>query len=324
MHAISRGWTQEEKSPKNVLFRVLALAFCTYRLNICCLCFMDAKAAQSPAWIKFLAWFEVNKKRLLIGTVIGLAVGVLIGVVIYYQSQREVRASEALSEVKTPMNPTTALPAGTAAAYERIAREHKGTQAGGRALILAGTTLYMQGAYDDAQKMFEQFAREYPASPFMPDALFGIASSLEAKGKPADAIAKFEELRRRYGKSSVIDETKLALGRIYEEQNKPAMALDLYDELVKANQFSGIGSEAGLRMEDLLNQHPELKKTNAPIMTPPPMTRPTNLATRMTNRPQIMMTNLVRRTSNVPSIVMTNRPGTTGGAPLKLNIITNK
>ena len=177
----------------------------------------------------------------------------------------------------------------------------------------------------EAQKYFEQFTHEYPASPFVPEALFGIASCLDAKKKPADAIAKFEELRRRYGKSSVMDETKLALGRLYEEQNKPAMALDLYDELVKANQYSGIGSEAGLRMEDLLNQHPELKKTNAPIMMPPPATRPTNLAVRMTNRPQITMTNLTRRTSAAPSMIFTNRPSTTGGpAPLKLNISTNK
>jgi len=286
--------------------------------------FMDAKAAQSPGWIKFLAWFEVNKKRLLIGTVIALVVGLAIGLAIYYQSQREVRASEALSEVKTPINPTSPIPSGTAAAYQRIAREHKGTQAGGRALIMAGTTLFMQGDYDEAQKVFEQFAREYPASPFVPEALFGVASCLDAKKKPAEAIAKFEELRRRYGKSSVMDETKLALGRLYEEQNKLTMALDLYDELVKANQYSGIGSEAGLRMEVLLSEHPELKKTNAPIMTPPPMTRPTNLAMRMTNRPQITMTNLTRRTSTVPSMILTNRPGTTGAAPLKLNINTNK
>jgi len=286
---------------------------------------MDAKAAQSPGWIRFLAWFEVNKKRLLIGTVIALVLGLTIGFSVYYQSQREVRASEALSEVKTPMNPSTPPAPGTAAAYQKIAREHKGTQAGGRALIMAGTTLFVQADYDEAQKCFEQFAREYPASPFVPEALFGIASCLDAKKKPADAIAKFEELRRRYGKSSVMDETKLALGRLYEEQNKPAMALDLYDELVKANQYSGIGSEAGLRMEDLLNQHPELKKTNAPIMMPPPATRPTNLAVRMTNRPQITMTNLARRTSSVPSTILTNRPQTTGApAPLKLNISTNK
>ena len=76
---------------------------------------MDAKAAQSPGWIKFLAWFEVNKKRLLVGTVIALVLGLTVGLAIYYQSQREVRASEALSEVKTAVNPTAPVPPGTAA-----------------------------------------------------------------------------------------------------------------------------------------------------------------------------------------------------------------
>ena len=286
---------------------------------------MDAKTAQSPGFVRFLAWFEVNKKRVVIGAIIVVVLGAGIGLALNYQSQREVRASEALSEVKLPINPSSPIPVGTAAAYERIAREHRGTQAGGRALILAGTALFMQTNYDDAQKLFEQFAREYPASSFVPEALFGVASCLDAKKKPAEAISKFEELRRRYGKSSVLDETKLALARLYEEQNKPAVALDLYDELVKANQYSGIGSEAGLRMEDLLSQHPELKKTNAPIMPAPTIIPGTNLATRMTNRPAITLTNLTRRTSNVPTIVMTNRPPATGGpAPLKLNITTNK
>src|ERR1041384_6742833 len=132
---------------------------------------MDAKAAHSPGMIRFLAWFEVNKKRVLIGTIVVLAVGLAVGLVIYYQSQREVRASQALSEVRTPISPTALPAAGTAEAYKKIAQEHKGTQAAGRALIMAGTTLYIQGQYDEAQKLFEQFARDYPASPFVPEAL---------------------------------------------------------------------------------------------------------------------------------------------------------
>src|SRR4051812_36129609 len=164
------------------------LAFLILRRNIDTL-YMDAKAAQQPGMIRFLAWFEVNKKRVLIGTIIVLVVGLVIGLAIYYQSQREVRASAALSEVHTPMNPTAAPAPGTAEAYKKVAEEHKGTQAAGRALILAGTTLYTQGQYEEAQKLFERFARDYPGSPFVPEALYGIASSLDAEKKPADAIA---------------------------------------------------------------------------------------------------------------------------------------
>ena len=268
--------------------------------------------------IRFLAWFEVNKKRVLIGTLVVVAVALVVGLTIYYQSQREVRASEALSEVHTPASPTAPLPAGTAEAYKKIVQEHKGTQAAGRALIMAGTTLYTQGQYDEAQKLFEQFARDYPASPFVPEALYGVASSLDAQKKPADAIGKFEELRRRYAKSSVMDQTKLALGRLYEEQNKPAQALELYDELTKGNQFTGIASEAGLRMEDLLAAHPELKKTNAPIITPPSLLNTNIMVRALTNR-MATGTNANRQT-----IIVTNAPKTGGPAPVKLNVTTNK
>jgi len=175
---------------------------------------MDAPATQSAGLIKLLAWFEVNKKRVLIGAGVALVVGLGIFLAVNYQSQHEVRASEALSEVKVPMSPMTPPAPGTADAYLKVARDYKGTQAGGRALILAGTTLFVQGQYDDAQKAFEQFARDYPASPFVSEALFGVASCLDAKKKTAEATAKFEELRRRYGKSSVMDETKLALARL--------------------------------------------------------------------------------------------------------------
>ena len=64
--------------------------------------------------------------------------------------------------------------------YLRVANEHKGTQAAGRAIMLAGTTLFAQGQYEDAQKQFEKFTREYPASSFVPEALYGVASCLEA------------------------------------------------------------------------------------------------------------------------------------------------
>lgn len=280
---------------------------------------MEAKAAPTPGIIKFQAWFEVNKKRVLIGAVIVLVAGLATGLAINYESQKEVRASEALSEVKIPLSSTLLPGSGTADAYLQVARAHKGTQAAGRALIMAGSTFFIQEQYAEAQKQFEQFVREYPASPFVPEAHFGIASSLEAQKKPLEAIAKLEELRRRYAKSSVMDETKLSLARLYEEQNKPAQAVELYDELVKANQYGGIGSEAGLRMEDLLLQHPELRKTNAPpIITSTPGRPNTNVTVRMmTNRPQVTITNMTRRTSSVP-MMMTNR------APLKVNINTNK
>src|SRR6266850_2631792 len=290
---------------------------------------MDAKSAQphgrpvpTPGLIRFQAWLLVNKKRVLIGSIIVLALGLAVGSAVTYQSQREIRASQALSEIKTPNSAALPPLPGTADAYMKVAREHKGTQAGGRALLLAGTTFFVQGQYDDAQKAFAQFARDYPASPFVPQALYGVATSLEAQKKPGDAIAKFEELRRRYAKSPVMDDTKLSLGRLYEEQDKLPQALDLYEELVRANQYTAIGSEAGLRMEDLLARHPELKKAPpTPIQVPTPGGPNSNVSVRMlTNRPPLNFSNMVRRTSSVPGMVLTNKAITTGAAPMRLNI----
>jgi tetratricopeptide (TPR) repeat protein len=289
---------------------------------------MDAPATQSAGFIKFQAWFEVNKKRALIGAAVAVVLGVAIFLAINYQSQREGRASEALSEIKVPPSPMSPPPPGTVDAYLKIARDYKGTHAGGRALIHAATTLFVQADYDEAQKLFEQFAREYQASPFAAQAMFGVAECLDAKKKTAEAIAKLEELRRRYGKSSVIDEVKLALGRLYEEQNKPAQAWELYDELLKANQFggqfSGIGSEAGMRMQELELKHPELKKTPPPMTPPVAMQQNTNLMVRMMTNPPTG-TNISRTTSSIPRILMTNINRATGGTSIpKINVTTNK
>src|SRR6266436_1254970 len=113
---------------------------------------MEAQTSQSAGMIKLLAWFEINKKRVLIGAAVAVVVGLGIFLAMNYQSQREERASEALSEIKVPMNPMTPAPPGTTDAYVKIARDYKGTQAGARALILAGTTLFAQNQYDEAQK----------------------------------------------------------------------------------------------------------------------------------------------------------------------------
>jgi outer membrane protein assembly factor BamD (BamD/ComL family) len=252
---------------------------------------MDAQQTQptqpSDSFYSFMAWLEVNKRKVMIWAAAALAVVVVAIIVISYQTQKERRASEALSNVRAPSSSASgSVPAaGAAEAYLRVAKDHSGTQAGARALLLAATAKFQDGAYADAQKYYEQFTREYPESRWLPQAYFGVASSLDAQGKTADATKQFEELRRRYPNDPVMDETKLALARLYENQNRPADAFKLYDDLVKANQFSGLGSEAGLRQAELLEKHPELAKTNLPpAMSPTPMMSFTNLMPQATNR----------------------------------------
>jgi len=248
---------------------------------------MDAQQTQpSDGFYNFLAWLEVNKRKVMLWAAAAVVVVLVAVVVISYQAQKERRASEALSNVRAPSTAANAPSAGVAAdGYLKVAKEHAGTQAGARALLLGAAAKFQDGAYADAQKYYEQFMRDYPDSRWVPQAYFGHASSLDAQGKAADSTKQFEELRRRYPNDPVIDETKLALARLYETQNRPADAYKLYDELVKANQFSGLGSEAGLRQTELVEKHPELAPTNQPpAMNALPMMSLTNMMPHATNR----------------------------------------
>lgn len=264
----------------------------------------SSSSTSNDSLLKFLAWLEQNKKRVaLISSVVVVVVG-LIAAIVYYQSQKEVRASEALSDVRVPFNPTTPTPPGTVEAYLKVAQDYEGTTAAGRALLEAGSLLYIQGKYPEAEARYKQFLSEYPESPFLQQGMLGLASALDAEGKPTEAIAKYEELRRRFPTDSVIDETKLALGRLYEKQN-PADAVKLYTELTALGSQSGVGSEAGIRLADLMEKHPELAKTNAPPapMTPPQPKVPQASITRTppTNRVVMAITNL----QNQPSTTIT-------------------
>ena len=287
---------------------------------------MDAQQqTQSDGYYNFLAWLEVNKRKVMIWAA-AAAVAVIVAVaVISYQQQKERRASEELSDVRAPSTAVGAPTAGSADAYLKVSKDHAGTEAAGRALLLAAATKFQEGAYADAQKHYEQFIRDYPASRWLAVAHFGVASSLDAQGKTADATKQFEQVRRQFPNDAVTDETKLALARLYETQNRPAEAYKLYDELVKANQFSGLGSEAGLRQAELVEKHPELAKTNLPpaMTTLPPITM-SNMMAQGTNRPPTNRVQ-IRPMTNVMQRPATNVPptGTTQVVNIPLTTPTN-
>jgi len=281
---------------------------------------MDSDATQSDSYLRFVTWVQANSKRLIIGTVIVLAAIAVIAFISYEQGQKEVRASHALANVAVPLSPTAPMRPGTVEAYLKVAKDHAGTKAGARALLQAGAAYFVEGNYADAQKTFEQFLKDYPASEWIPQAHFGIASSLDAQGKTADAVAKFEEMRRRFANDATSDEVKLALARLFETQNKPADAHKIYSELVQANAYSGMGSEAGVRKEELEKKFPELAKTNAPMtslqQTLMPLTGVTNQPAP-TNR-VITIDNTIRTATNAAAQAATNVQGVITNAPLLL------
>src|SRR3954467_11627834 len=181
---------------------------------------MDSQSAPaSSGWLSFLAWFEVNRRRVLIGAGIALVVGLAVALFVYTESQKEIRASNALSEVRNSYAPGQPNPPGLADAYFKIAKDYSGTKAGARAALMGASALFVEGNYSAAQQKFEQYIKDYPESPWLAQAHFGIAACLDAQKKYSEAASKYEELRRRYPNDAVADETKLALGRVYEAQN---------------------------------------------------------------------------------------------------------
>ncbi len=271
---------------------------------------MDSEVARSAWFYDLVAWLQLNRKRVLIGAVVALVVAVAASAMIYTQNQKEVNASEALSEIRAPMNPATPPPPGLVDAYLKIARDYAGTKAAARALLVAGGALYVEGNHAEAQKLFERVTREYPESPWLAEANYGIAATLDAQQKIPEATAKYEELQRRFPNQAVIDEAKLGLGRLYEVQNKPAQALKLYEELLRANPYGGIAQEAGIRHTEIIEKHPELAMTNALALAPSPLPTPSNPPVKAsTNKSGIVITNLLKTpAANTPGAPATNAP----------------
>ena len=233
---------------------------------------MSAHATESARMIDFLAWVEVNKKRLLIGAV---AVGAAIAAYAIYQwhsNQAEADASAALLRVHRVGAGEEGAPEASAQALLRIAAEYPGTGAGARALLLAGEALFKQGSYSEARTQFEGFLRNYADNPLAPIAALGAAVCLDSMNKTNEAATAYQDVVNRFAGAAVVGQAKLGLARLQEARNDPAQALKIYDELIRPSAQTVWSSEAGQLRQQLLARHPELAKTNAPASGAPGLT----------------------------------------------------
>ncbi len=280
--------------------------------------------ATGVDWVKVLAWLDVNKKRVITWTTATVVVVTIVALFIYNEYQKEVRASHALSEVSLSLNPAKPPGPDTVQKLLKVEKDYPDSKAAARALLRAGGILFANGDYAEAQKLFARFEKQYPESPWLSEAQLGYAATLEMQNKTTEAVAEYEKLRKRYPTDPIAGSVKLALARLYGKQNRAEEEFALLQEIGREYPaaYSSVGAEASTMLEELLEKHPNLIKTNVP---PVPMV-PTNVTTTVrpsTNRPQtITLTNLVKRT-NVPStsLQITNRPGT--NAPLLLTPPTN-
>lgn len=238
--------------------------------------YMESEAAPLPLWQQAWAWFEANKKQALWGAGVLVTVGLIVAFILYRRSEADIAASEALSNVALPQM-SGASRRDIAEDYLKVAATYPNSRAGSRALLLAAGALFMEGKYPEAKAQFERFTKEYTDSPFMGEALLGIASCLDAQGKVAEATAAYRDLIDHHPSDQVLPQARFALGSLYEAQNKPEQARNMFEEVERNNPYGSLGSEAGMRLEELQLKYPTL----APPAAPPPA------ATTTTNTVQI-------------------------------------
>jgi TolA-binding protein len=227
---------------------------------------MESEVAQLPLWQKAWAWFETNKKQTL-WSVAGLTVvGLIVALYLYRQSEADIAASEALSSLAAPQM-TGAGRGDSAEAYLKMAAAYPNSRAATRALLLAAGRLFEEGKYAEAKVQFERFTREHTDSPFRGQALLGIAACLDAEGNATAATVAYKDLIDRLPADHVLPQARFALARLYEAQNKPELARNLFEQVEQGNPYSSLGSEAGMRLEELKTKFPQLAPPIAPAPT---------------------------------------------------------
>jgi predicted negative regulator of RcsB-dependent stress response len=230
--------------------------------------YMSSQTTQSNALIDFLAWIEVNKKRLILVASVIAALALVISLYRWYSQERERSASRALSSLRPSPDAAPVAAAPQVQAYLDLAKTYPRTSAGAHAFLLAAAGLFKEGKYQEALDHFQKFVREHGDNSFAPEAAFGVAASLDALNRVDEALKQYEEVVKRYPNSAPVNQAKLAMARLYESKGQNAMALKLYEELARDKAPSQWVAEARARREQL-QQQAETSGTNAAPITAP-------------------------------------------------------
>jgi predicted negative regulator of RcsB-dependent stress response len=248
--------------------------------------FMEQDVVELSLYERLWAWFETNKKQAMWGAVALAVISFIIAFYIWRQGENEVSAAEAFTQAMEGAS-ADGKRIESPEAFLKVAAEHPGTSAAGRALLQAATLLFESGKYTEAQAQFERYSRENPDSPFLPQSMLGVAASLDAQGKTNDAARAYENLANRYPGANVAPQAQFALARIYEAQGKLEQAWTLYEKLVQTSGLnSSIGSEAGIRAEELRAKMPATP-TTLPLGAESPVIAPAISAAGTTNLPTL-------------------------------------
>jgi tetratricopeptide (TPR) repeat protein len=227
---------------------------------------MDSDIAHSDTFWKLWAWFEKNRKQVIYGVVAAATLALVIWFFVWRSEENQIAASQALARVSSSQLLNPAGGPGTAEAFLKIATDYPGSSAAESAVLLAAGNYFTQGKYSEAQGLFGRFIREYNSSRMLGQAKLGVAASLDAQGKTTEAIAAYKDLVDRHPSEIVVPQAKFALARLYENQKQPELAKKLFEEVARGDSYGSIGSEAGMRLEELKLKYPNLTPI-APVPT---------------------------------------------------------
>ncbi|MGO8678517.1 MAG: tetratricopeptide repeat protein [Limisphaerales bacterium] len=216
------------------------------------------EVTESSSLIKVWVWVETNKKQVAWGAAIAVIVALIVWFMLWRHGEQEIKAGEALSDVFVPqmLSGGAARPE-TSQGFLNIAAQYPGFDAGAQAMLLGAGDLFIEGKYDEAKAQFEKFAREHRGSPLETSAFLGIAACLDAQHKTNEARTAYKSLIDQHPNDPVALQAKFSLGRIYEAQKMPELARNFFEDVARS-RGSLLSSEAGMRLEELYRQHPEL------------------------------------------------------------------
>lgn len=225
---------------------------------------MSSDVTQTAGFYDFLAWLEVNKKKIVTITAVVAVLALAISFTIYNKNQREIAADAALLKLGLPMTQSETATTGTAKDFEKVAIDFAGTAAGERALLESAGLLFSENQYADALTQFKKFQAEYATSRLIGISVIGVAACLEAQNKTDEAATAYKDVLTRFPADSIAGQARMALGRIYEAKKQPDVALKYYDEVLKGSTRSGWANEANEFREMLLAKNPSLVSNTAP------------------------------------------------------------
>ena len=267
----------------------------------------QAQPHTSADWITFLAWLEVNKKRVIMAAGIVLGLIAVASLYAWYSGEKEADASRALSNIQLPFGAGEMLPQSTLDGLKKVVADYAGTKAAVRAELELAAAYDMQGNDGEAGKGFANFLRDRADSQWVSQAYFGVAASLDAEKKTDEALKKYGDFLARYQNDPLADQARLNQGLLYEQTQKLEDAAKLYDRMTKAQSYSTAAREAEGRLHQLYAAHPNLIPSN-----PPPTKSAMPTVTQGTNRIQVTPK---PAGSNAPIIKLT--PGTSAAPAAK-------